>query len=119
MALPIASRPPRSFYPIIYDGVGFAPVEAIMQPDFRAIFEVAPALLLVVDPELRIVAVSDDYLEATMTRREEIIGRGIFEVFPDNPEDPEATGVSKLSASLDLVRRQLEPDTMPIQKYDI
>jgi signal transduction histidine kinase len=111
--------PPRSFYPIIYDGVGFAPVEAIMQPDFRALFEVAPALLLVLDPELRIVAVSDDYLEATMTRREEIIGRRIFDVFPDNPEDPEASGVSRLSASLDLVRRQLEPDTMPIQKYDI
>jgi PAS domain S-box-containing protein len=94
-------------------------VEKPVQPDFRVLFEGAPALLLVMDPELRIVAVSDDYLEATMTRREEIIGRGIFEVFPDNPEDPHATGVSNLSASLDHVRRQREPDTMEIQKYDI
>jgi signal transduction histidine kinase len=94
-------------------------VEASVQPDFRVLFKAAPALLLVVDPELRIVAVSDDYLKATMTRREEIVGRGIFEVFPDNPEDPEATGVSNLSASLDRVRREREPDTMPIQKYDI
>jgi signal transduction histidine kinase len=94
-------------------------VEASVQPDFRVLFEAAPALLLVMDPELRIVAVSDDYLEATMTRREEIIGRGIFDVFPDNPEDPEATGVSNLSASLDRVRREREPDTMAIQKYDI
>ena len=90
-----------------------------MQPDFRALFETAPALLLVMDPELRIVAVSDDYLEATMTRREEIVGRSLFEVFPDNPEDPEATGVSNLSASLDRVRERREPDTMEIQKYDI
>jgi signal transduction histidine kinase len=94
-------------------------VEASVQPDFRVLFEAAPALLLVLDPDLRIVAVSDDYLEATMTRREEIVGRGIFEVFPDNPEDPEATGVSNLSESLDHVCRELEPDTMPIQKYDI
>jgi signal transduction histidine kinase len=94
-------------------------VEASVGPDFQVLFEAAPALLLVMDPELRIVAVSDDYLEATMTRREEIVGRGIFEVFPDNPEDPEATGVSNLSASLDRVREHREPDTMEIQKYDI
>ena len=89
------------------------------QVDFRALFEAAPGLYLVLDPELRIVAVSDAYLAATMTRREEIMGRGMFEVFPDNPEDPEATGVSNLSASLDRVRRQKGPDTMAVQKYDI
>jgi signal transduction histidine kinase len=91
----------------------------MMQPDFRAMFEAAPGLYLVLDPELRIVAASDAYLEATMTRREEIVGRAIFDVFPDNPEDPEATGVSNLSASLELVRRWRVPDTMAIQKYDI
>jgi signal transduction histidine kinase len=91
----------------------------MMQPDFRALFEAATGLYLVLDPELRIVAASDAYLDATMTRREEIVGRAIFDVFPDNPEDPEATGVSNLSASLELVRRRREPDTMAIQKYDI
>ena len=90
-----------------------------MQPDFRTLFEAAPGLFLVLDPELRIVAASDAYLDATMTQREEIIGRGIFDVFPDNPEDPQATGVSNLSASLDRVRRQRLPDTMAVQKYDI
>jgi PAS domain-containing protein len=67
-------------------------VEEMVQPDFRAMFEAAPGLYLVLDPELRIVAASDAYLDATMTRREEIVGRPIFDVFPDNPEDPEATG---------------------------
>ena len=73
------------------------------QVDFRSLFECAPGLYLVLDPELRIVAASDAYLEATMTRREEVMGRGIFDVFPDNPDDPEATGVGNLSASLDRV----------------
>jgi signal transduction histidine kinase len=91
----------------------------MVQPDFRTLFEASPGLYLVLDPELRIVAASDAYLDATMTRREEIVGRGIFDVFPDNPADPEATGVSNLSASLDRVRQQRIPDTMAVQKYDI
>jgi signal transduction histidine kinase/CheY-like chemotaxis protein len=66
-----------------------------------------------------IVAVSDAYLHATMTRREDILGRGLFEVFPDNPDDPAATGVGNLRASLDRVRSGRLPDTMAVQKYDI
>jgi signal transduction histidine kinase/CheY-like chemotaxis protein len=89
------------------------------EPDFRALFEGAPGLYLVLDPDLRIVAVSDAYLRATMTRREEIIGRGIFDVFPDNPDDPNATGVRNLSASLERVRQKRVADTMAVQKYDI
>ena len=68
--------------------------------------------------ELAFVAVSDAYLRDTMTVREHIIGRGIFEVFPDNPDDPDGTGTGNLRASLDRVR-QLGPDTMAVQKYDI
>ncbi|HEV3256911.1 MAG TPA: PAS domain S-box protein, partial [Gemmataceae bacterium] len=50
---------------------------------FKALFEAAPGLFLVLTPDLKIVAVSDPYLRATMTKREEILGRGLFEVFPD------------------------------------
>jgi PAS domain S-box-containing protein len=88
-------------------------------PDFRVLFESAPGLYLVLSPDLSIVAVSDAYLHATMTKREEILGRGLFEVFPDNPNDPTATGERNLRASLDRVRASLRPDTMMIQKYDI
>ena len=70
-------------------------------------------------PDLRIAAVTDAYLRATMTRREDILGRPLFEVFPDNPNDPEATGVRNLSASLARVLRERVADTMPLQKYDI
>ena len=65
-------------------------------PDFRRLFESAPGLYLVLAPDLRIVAASDAYLRATMTHREDILGRGLFEVFPDNPDDPAATGVRNL-----------------------
>ena len=86
---------------------------------FRALFESLPGLYLVLTPDLRIVAASDAYLQATMTKRAEIIGRGLFEVFPDNPGDPAATGTSNLRASLERVLRTSAPDTMAIQKYDV
>jgi signal transduction histidine kinase/ActR/RegA family two-component response regulator len=88
-------------------------------PDFRRLFESAPGLYLVLDPTLRIVAVSDAYLSATMTHRADILDQALFDVFPDNPDDPKATGVGNLRASLDRVVQTGVADTMPIQKYDI
>jgi len=86
---------------------------------FRAFFEALPGSYLVLTPDLKIIAVSDAYLRATMTKREEILGRDLFEVFPDNPKDSAASGVSNLCASLDRVRQNAVSDTMAIQKYDV
>jgi len=87
--------------------------------DFKELFEQAPAPYLVLTPELTIVAVSEGYLRATMTRRHEIVGRGLFDVFPDNPAEIAANGVSNLRASLERVLLHGTPDTMAVQKYDI
>lgn len=87
--------------------------------DHEALFEALPGLFLILDTELRIVAVTNAYAAATMTRREEILGRGIFDVFPDNPGDPGADGTRNLRASLNRVLETAAPDTMPIQRYDI
>jgi PAS domain S-box-containing protein len=94
-------------------------VSSATTPDFRVLFESAPGLYLVLTPAFTIVAVSDAYLHATMTKREEIIGRELFEVFPDNPEDPVSNGVSNLRASLLRVIAHRRADTMAVQKYDI
>lgn len=91
-------------------------------PDFRILFESAPVLCLALLPNapiFTIVAVSDAYVRATKTVREQILGLGIFEVFPDNPDDPHASGTRNLRASLERVAVQHVPDTMAVQKYDI
>jgi two-component system, cell cycle sensor histidine kinase and response regulator CckA len=88
-------------------------------PDFRALFESGPGLCLVLAPDLTIVAASDAYLRATMTTRERILGRPLFEVFPDNPDDPTRTGETNLRRSLERVLRHRRADTMAVQKYDI
>jgi PAS domain S-box-containing protein len=87
--------------------------------DFRAVLEQAPWLYLILDPSFRIVAVSDAYLQATMTKRERLVGRNIFDAFPDNPDDPNATGEANLRASLERVRKRRKADVMAVQKYDI
>ena len=61
-------------------------------PDFRTLFESTPGLYLVLTPSLMIVAVSEAYLKATMSKREEILGRHSFDAFPDNLDDPTACG---------------------------
>ena len=85
----------------------------------QGLFESLPGLFLVLTPDLKIIAASDAYLEATMTKREELLDRGIFDTFPDNPDDPGATGASNLRASFERVLQTHVPDTMAIQKYDI
>lgn len=87
--------------------------------DAIAIFEATPDPYLILNTDLTIAAVNNAYLEATSTIRGEIIGRGIFNVFPDNPDDPSATGVRNLRASLQRVIKSKKPDRMELQKYDI
>jgi len=89
-------------------------------PDFKALFHASPTPLLVVTPpDFTIIAVNDAYLCVTMTERGAILGRGIFDVFPDNPADPIATGVRNLRASLGRVVAERRADTMAVQHYDI
>lgn len=87
--------------------------------DALAILRSAPDLYLILNPEFKIIEVSDSYLKATMVQRKEILNRVIFDVFPDNPDDPTANGVKNLKASLESVLKNKVAHTMSIQKYDI
>jgi PAS domain S-box-containing protein len=91
-------------------------------PDFQAIFQSIPGNYLIVEPNapvFTIIAVSDNYASATNTKRETILGKGLFEIFPDNPDDPDADGVQKLTASLKTVIQERKQHIMPVQHYDI
>ncbi len=89
--------------------------------DFRRLYEAQNEVSHVVsaDEDYTIVAVSDGLLAATQHQRSDLIGRPLFEVFPDNPDDASATGVGQLRASFERVLRTRAPDTMPLQKYDV
>lgn len=87
---------------------------------FRMLFESVPGLYLVLAPDtFKIVAASNAYLDATMLARSAAIGRPIFDVFPDDPEDADGSGVMALNASLGRVRQTRLPDVMAVQRYPI
>jgi PAS domain S-box-containing protein len=90
--------------------------------NFELLFEAVPGLFLVLKPDaplFTILGASNAYLQATMTQRKKICGRGLFEVFPDNPDDLTATGTNNLGNSLLRVLKSKSADAMAIQKYDI
>ncbi|MGR6968131.1 SpoIIE family protein phosphatase [Streptomyces cynarae] len=87
--------------------------------DHAALFAATPSPYLVLGPDLVIVDVNQAYLKATERTRQDLIGKHVFEAFPDNPADPEADGVRNLGASLHRVLASRRPDTMALQKYDI
>jgi signal transduction histidine kinase len=89
--------------------------------DFRLLFEDSPDILLVLlpdSPRYTMVAATNARWRATHTDAS-TLGRGLFEIFPDNPDDPAVTGTNNLRASLERVLKTRQPDTMPVQKYDI
>ena len=89
--------------------------------DFRLLFEHSPDVLLVLLPDApryTMVAATKARFAATHTTPD-TIGRGLFELFPDNPDDPTADGTANLRASLERVLASRAPDTMAVQKYDI
>src|SRR6185437_3992008 len=97
-----------------------AVVQRMIRPnDYQRLFEAAPSPYLVLSPDFRMVGVNEAYLRATVTRREAILGRWLFEIFPDNPADDMASGVKTLTASLARVLEQRRADTMALQRYDI
>jgi serine phosphatase RsbU (regulator of sigma subunit) len=87
--------------------------------DYQALFAATPSPYVVLGPDLVIHDVNAAFCQAGRRRREDLIGRYLFDAFPDNPADPDADGVRNLSASLHRVLRTREPDTMAVQKYDI
>lgn len=88
--------------------------------NFDNIFDALPHCYLVVSPqapEFRILGVNDAYLTVTRTAKD-IVGRGLFDVFTDNPNNPNATGVKNLTASLMTVLETGKKHVMAIQRYD-
>lgn len=89
------------------------------EPDFRKLFESVPGLYLVLLPDLTIVAASDAYLKATLTTREEITGKYLFDAFPDNPDDPAGSAAMHVNVSLKYVLKNKAANSLPIQRHDI
>jgi PAS domain S-box-containing protein len=88
-------------------------------PDFSILFNKSPVACMVMATDFTIVAVTDAHLEATSAVRENIVGRNIFDAFPENPDQAAGDGVSNVRASMLRVLQSRQLDMMPIQRYDV
>ena len=98
------------------------PVDAqTVRQDIQAEFDNSrnPYMLLDPGPGLKILDVNNAYARATLINRSDVVGKSLFDIFPDNPSDQLANGVSNLYASLQIVARTGQPHAMAVQRYDI
>ena len=79
----------------------------------------AEAAILVLDLKMRIRGVNAAYEAVSMQRHQDIVGEILFEVFPEDPGDAQASGSTQVRRSIDNALRDRNTDSMPIYRYDI
>ncbi|MEH0581682.1 PP2C family protein-serine/threonine phosphatase [Streptomyces sp. B21-108] len=87
--------------------------------DYAAVFQALPGMVALLTPGLVYADANEEFLRVTGRKREQMVGRHLFDVFPDNPNDEAATGMRNLEASLRRVLVTGERDTMALQRYDV
>jgi PAS domain-containing protein len=87
--------------------------------DYAAVYVQLPMSVLLLTPDFVVVDANQSYLDATRRTRDELIGRDVFEAFPDNPADRHATGVQNSKASLRRVLATGKRDVNSFQRYDV
>ncbi|GAA2719215.1 SpoIIE family protein phosphatase [Cellulomonas aerilata] len=90
--------------------------------DYAALFAGIPTSYLVmspVAPDYLILDANDAYLANVGRSREQIVGVPVFEAFPPGPDTFDEHGVPWIRRSFDRAVATGQPDTMPLQKYDV
>lgn len=89
------------------------------QVDYSAVFRALPGMVALLTPDLVYVDANDDFVRLSGRTREQLVGRYIFDVFPENPHDPAAAGMRETEASMLRTVTTGERDTMALLRYDI
>lgn len=82
--------------------------------DFERVFEALPSPFMILDSDLCFVAANPAYLGTTGRTMDQLRGRNIFDLFPNEDESGR-----KLRASFEKVLRSGEPDTLAYLPYPI
>lgn len=89
------------------------------QIDYAAVFRALPGMVALLTPDLVYADANDDFVRLSGRTREQLLGRYIFDVFPENPHDPAAAGMRETEASMLRTVATGERDTMALLRYDI
>lgn len=87
--------------------------------NYEKLFVELPGLYIILSTDLTILDVSEKLTKSAGLNRFDMIGKNLFVVFPENPEDTTADGQSNLKYSLNYVLTHKTLHTMAVQRYDI
>ena len=87
--------------------------------DYKLVFNAMPGMCLILDAAFNILAQNDDHARATLSIAKNVVGRYLFDAFPDNPHDSNASGVASVRQSLLKVLKTRQSDALPIIRYDV
>ncbi|WP_296596107.1 PAS domain-containing protein [Phenylobacterium sp.] len=87
---------------------------AAARPDFGSLFRALPSPYMILDRDLAYVDANEAYCAVTERRRDELIGRGLFEMFPNPGESGR-----RLRESLERVLATGRPDSIAFLPYPI
>lgn len=96
-----------------------ADTDAGIDIDYAALFAAVPAACVVLDRRLRIVAVNDAYLAATGRSREELVGRGFFDAYPSDPDEPSTNGAAMQRRALHAALASGEASLLMLHRFAI
>ncbi|MGX7728052.1 ANTAR domain-containing protein [Rhodococcus sp. 2H158] len=85
----------------------------------RVVPEASATPHMLLDTDLRIRAVNTALEKVALRERDDLLGRYVYEAFPDNPGDPDASGTRNLATSLERAMRSRRTHNMWVQRYDI
>ena len=86
------------------------------------LFETRPGIAMLLrpdSPKFTVLAVSNDFLRATGFKKEDVIGKGHFELAPPNPDAPQFSGEEKIRACYAQLLQNKQPNQLPLQRYDL
>ncbi len=93
-----------------------------ISPEKLRLFETIPGNNILVNvnpPHFTILGATESYLQVVGKKREQLIGKALFDIFPRNPNDPADTGADDLLFSFDEVMRTKQRHELHTQRYDV
>lgn len=93
-------------------------MKTLQELEFKTVFHAMPVPFIVLKRDLTIIFASDLYLQTTYTTNEQLLGKNVFEVFPDN-EAHESKGAKILKNSLQKVIKTQDTDSLGIISYEV
>jgi signal transduction histidine kinase/CheY-like chemotaxis protein len=83
------------------------------------VFRRSPNAYMIVDRELKYVAANEAYLRVTASTLEDLVGKSLFEAFPNDPDDPNNEPARLLRSSLERVLETRMPDALAMIQYRV